>query len=244
MAKQPKETEQPDRAELLAQFLTICTVLKMAVDEGAISALTDEELKAKIDLYTPAADRITEAEAERQKLADQLEEEKAKVASGKSPTDGIVPVKKLIVRRPHQGSGRLTIRCGTEDKMGNRTPGFDIGFPDDLKLVFHSDYQTLPPNVLDFYGGKENVLGMIKAKIDAENEKSPNSFVYLTDEKFQALLAQASILDAARQVVDLAVANPEDPQYKEFFDMVNKLSTAKRTTLVTQGPVGAGPMSK
>lgn len=235
---EPKNLQQ-----LASEYLTMCRVLQLQVNEETLVQLNEDDLQKRIEMLQGAYDDELTHQSEVAELV-RLKE----VADAKPVLE---PVKKLIIKRLDMGSGRMTIKAPDQIKStGEIIPGIDIAFPDDFKdprgnCMFHSDLYSFAPTTLNYYGGKEIVLAMVKARIDQELELSPHKFQYISQAQFDAARAEKGVVDRTTKVMQMALTNPEDPEAKKLFAAIAEFEKSHAATgFVQSGPANVGSFEK
>jgi len=252
MAPKKPKLGDDEVANQLEELKAINQLLKRDIDDETYEAMTEEDVASEIKALGPIADTVASQADALSRTQALLAELLGKAPAQMKPKEGALvtipdykPVKQLTIRKLRGGSGRILILNNWNDRDGNPTvKGFLIEFPDDMKLCWDSEVHAgqIPASVVTFYGGLENVLGIIRAVIERKEKRAPGSYEIIDKERMDLILAEEDLETMAKNMVEYAVANPNHEKAKEILDSIKKFQQAigKPTgpTVVSEGPSG------
>jgi len=226
------------KAEILEELRQIYAVLKMDVDEDILAIMTVEEIKKEIDTFNGPAEIVAQQMEAIQRKDEALAAAVAKMgtlAPAKTREGALVqipeyqPIKRLTIRKLRGGSGMYMPMADWTDRDGNPTvKRIMIRFSDDFRLIWDSEVHKgeFEPSVVTFYGGYENLLGIIKAKIEAYDKRKPGSYEIIDKEQMDLLLAEEKLTEVTQAMLKQALENPNDVKSQELFKSIREFREA------------------
>lgn len=219
------------KADTIAELRQIYAVLEIEVDDEELASMTEKDCQKEIDKLSSAAGKVAEKNEQIAARDDLLADVMAKkpVASKSTVTTPVQgagipdykPVQRLTIRKLRGGSGITQILSKYTDRDNRPTQlRLAIKFPDDLKLIWDSEKHAgeISPTVINFYGGKENVLGIIKARIEEIEKRSPGEYEIIDTNKMDLILAEEDIVQYSEEEIKKAIEDPNSPEAKSLFD--------------------------
>jgi hypothetical protein len=217
------------KANTIAELRQIYTVLEIEVGDEELASMTEKDCEKEIDKLSSAAGKVAEKNEQIAARDDLLADVMAKKPVASTSTvpaqsTGIPdykPVKRLTIRKLRGGSGITQILSKYTDRDNRPTQlRLAIKFPDDLKLIWDSEKHAgeISPTVINFYGGKENVLGIIKARIEEIEKRSPGEYEIIDTNKMDLILAEEDIVKYSEDEIKKAIEDPNSPEAKSLFD--------------------------